>query len=288
MRVLMVGVMIGLLGCQQDAEVIETEGTESQLPSKADRGSDSDDLTFWYVDADRPVSETDANHIFNGMQVLADMANEGRGIRSDLAVLTLARIADGSVKVGSLATARGWDLWHICKDLEHAVCATGEPDDDWAGNADLIARLLDDLDGYMWGNHLYFAFGDSVDSRNLAGTLVHEVNHALNRSECSYYTDITAHKVDQTLAFIEEFRAFMTECYLDTPEADIKLCANYAADTVEDRGYDMTPDLAAVLPSGTYDVVELGDLILNHDEDAEFGVLLPTRDHWPTSFEPCR
>ena len=118
--------------------------------------------------------------------------------------------------------------------------------------------------------------------------IVHEVNHALNRSHCSYYVDLETHELDHTKAFIEEFRAFMTECYLHDPDASVETCSEHAANAVVDRGYEFYPDLASVLPSGTDDIHELGDLIANPPADAPFGVLLPTMSNWPVEDDQCR
>lgn len=281
--------LLAVIGCAAEHSVVDAEPT-TELASKADRGTDDDLLTFWFVDPERPMNDREQGHVFDAMDVLVDWANEGRGIRGDLAALTIARIGDGSVQLGSLSTVVGMDLWHICKDLEHAACPGGFPEEPegWHGGQDLVDKLLEDMDGYMWGDHLYFSFGDSVDHKDLAGTLVHEVNHALNRSHCSYYVDLETHELDHTKAFIEEFRAFLTECYLATPEATVAECSDFAANAVVDRGYGFTPDLASVLPSGTDDVVELGELIVNADEDAPFGVLLPTTKNWPSEGNLCR
>ena len=67
----------------------------------------------------------------------------------------------------------------------------------------------------------------------LAATLVHEVNHVINRSEVGYYDDLP------TSAFIHEYRAFYAEALFDPEEYEgIDLVdyviENYELDRIED------------------------------------------------------
>jgi hypothetical protein len=69
---------------------------------------------------------------------------------------------------------------------------------------------VDEVDGYMWSNRVYVARGMPV--ARLAATLVHEVNHVINRSEVGYWDDFP------TSAFVHEYRAFHTEAMFDPDE----------------------------------------------------------------------
>jgi hypothetical protein len=72
---------------------------------------------------------------------------------------------------------------------------------------DTAAAITAELDGYMWSNRVYVARG--MDAFHVAATLVHEVNHVLNRSEVGYYDDLPSS------AFVHEYRAFYMESQFD-------------------------------------------------------------------------
>lgn len=85
-----------------------------------------------------------------------------------------------------------------------------------------MPAILRDMVGYMWGNRLYFQLG--LTTGELAATLVHEVNHVLNRSDENYYLPIDGAvseaerkqilnelRTDHGAAFREEYRAFYVE-----------------------------------------------------------------------------
>ncbi len=129
---------------------------------------------------------------------------------SDLARLTLAAIRDGRVKIDELADLTCWDFERARQDLSATELEPG----DWLGLRDpaspALAALTAELDGYMWSNRIYVSRGQPA--RRLAATLVHEVNHVLNRSEVGYYDDLP------TSAFLHEVRAFHAERLFD-PDA---------------------------------------------------------------------
>ncbi len=221
-------------------------------------------------------------------RALAALAAAGDGADTEqtreLAKQTLARITDGDVLIGSIEGARGIDRWHMCKDFGLGAC-DGPPteDPDWLGDDELANTLADGLDGYMWGNRLYFASAATMETEMLAATLVHEVNHVANRSECSYYADILSHEVDDTHAYIEEFRAFLAECfYIEDDGANIDSCAQLAAEHVGEYGF--FPDIGSVLASGNDDPVELTRLMV---ESHELGELVPVASLWQGDFDTC-
>jgi hypothetical protein len=62
----------------------------------------------------------------------------------------------------------------------------------------------------MWSNRIYVSRGQIT--KRLAATLIHEVNHVINRSEVGYYDDLP------TSAFVHEYRAFYVESLFDPKE----------------------------------------------------------------------
>jgi broad specificity phosphatase PhoE len=267
------------LGCAPDRGASAANQTES--------GS----YTFVDANADAPLSQAARKQLQQALRSLADVAKKADTERTrELASETLARITSGDVLIGSLEGARGIDRWHMCKDFDLAACE-GPPTDDpeWIGDDELATTLAENLDGYMWGNRLYFASASEMESDMLAATLVHEVNHVANRSECSYYADIDSHAIDDTNAYIEEFRAFLSECfYLDDAVADIAACGAQAGAHVDEYGFE--PDLASVLPNETGDAnespshIELARLII---ETSAFGELIPAAELWNHDFDAC-
>jgi hypothetical protein len=247
---------------------------------------------FVDVNPDVPLSATAKQKLQGALAKLDRVARQSKSpLRRALAAETLERIESGDVELGSVAGARGIDRWHMCKDYAQPACAGEPPPDDdrtWVGDESLGRFLERELDGYQWSNRLYFTLSRSTDVDALAATLVHEVNHVLNRSECSYYVDIDAHRVDGDRAFVEEYRAFLSECYFtkDT-SATIEACSAFAFARVSEYGFEF--DLTRVLPGGSDDPEELAELIVDaEDTDEEpFGRLVPHDEQWPESFDAC-
>lgn len=278
---------LALAACEAAAPVVEG-GSASSGPAgaKADKGTL--DITFIDVSDDRPMDAAARAIMEQALTRLAEVAAGGdTELQRLLAHETLARISDGDVLLGAVLGASGVDLWHMCRDLERDDCgdpATGPADDDLD---DILAALADDLDGYQWGNRLYFTLGPDTDIQELAGTLVHEVNHVLNRSECSYYEDFLAHTVDQDLAFLEEYRAFFVECYFTRgADADLEGCDEYANTTLEERGYDLTPDLTQLVQDGPATTMTIAETLMDWWV-SEYGAMVPIASAWPDDFEPC-
>jgi hypothetical protein len=126
---------------------------------------------------------------------------------SQVGRLTFASIRDGRVEIDELV-----DL--TCADFErvrHDLSAVGLEAADWIElhepDSEPARAIEDELDGYMWGNRIYVSRGQTAQS--LAATLVHEVNHVINRSEVGYYDDLP------TSAFLHEYRAFHVERMFD-------------------------------------------------------------------------
>lgn len=269
-------------------------GGSDSAPPTADDDSDLTRRTYAVVDAnpDVPLGGVARQKIQAALAKLERVAKRGETpLRRALAAETLARVESGDVLLGSIAGARGIDRWHMCKDYALAACSGAPPaldDRAWQGDAE-VARTLDrDLAGYMWGNRLYFTLHVSTDPNELAATLVHEINHVTHRSECHYYRNLETHEVEPDLAFVEEYRAFLSECYFtrDT-SASPETCNAHAFERTTSYGF--AADLAHVLPGATRDPLVLAKLIAASEDGAAapFGHLVPRKPLWPASFDAC-
>lgn len=126
---------------------------------------------------------------------------------SELAQLTLSSIKAGYVKIDELADLTCGDFLRVRADLpalglepaDHARLRTR--------GSDVTAAIAGEIDGYMWSNRIYVSRGQ--EPVRLAATLIHEVNHVVNRSEVGYYDDLP------TSAFLHEYRAFYAEAEFD-------------------------------------------------------------------------
>jgi hypothetical protein len=244
--------------------------------------------SFSLIDPENPFTPEQTRTMQKALDKLARVAKTSVSERRrELAAETLARIEAGDVLLGSVKASRGIDRFHMCKDFKLPVCQgvpTPPPDDrEFIGDEALGRKLENELLGYQWGNRLYFTIKRSTDPDELATTLVHEVNHVAHRSECSYYVNIDEHIVEGTKAFVEEFRAYLSECYFvkDT-SANVDTCTAYASKALE--AYDFEHDLTRVVRTGeprelTEAIVEKGTTALGH--------LVPVRSAWPEAFGAC-
>ena len=174
-----------------------------------------DDLkarSYAYVDThpETPLGAMARDKIQAALAKIERVAKRGESpLRRALAAETLARVESGDVQLGSIAGARGIDRWHMCKDYALHACDGPPPSPDdrtWRGDDEVDRKLDSALAGYMWGNRLYFTLKRSTDPNELAATLVHEINHVANRSECHYYRNIDTHEVEPDLAFVDARR----------------------------------------------------------------------------------
>ena len=268
------------------------EATPDQSPA-SDLKGDRDTTAHTYRGiGDDPLPAAANATVLAALAELARVGSEGSsGRQRRLAAETLARIEAGVVLIGAIDGARGMDLWHMCKDLDaNDACAGNPPPADeaagWSGDEALRDALAAELDGYMWGNRLYFRFDDALAPSALASTLVHEVNHVLNRSECSYYEDYFAHEVEPTLAFLEEYRAFVAECVFRRGSGGTaSRCDGWANAQLEEREYGFSPDLSLLLGADEEGTCAIAEALF--DEDGRFGWLAPEADRWPVDFAEC-
>lgn len=241
---------------------------------------------FGDVNPDAPLTGVPKEKILRALVKLDRVSREAETpLRRNLAKETLARIEGGDVLLGSIEASRGIDRWHMCKDEQMEGCdGPSPPSDDWRGSAALAKKLKADLAGYQWGNRIYFSLDASTDIDELAVTLVHEVVHVLNRSECSYYRVIEAHEVEPDLAYVEEFRSFVSECYFRDEPVTVAGCTESAAGRVGEYGFDAK---LSNVPGG--DKEKLTTLILAAEDGAtpRFGRLVPRKRDWPSRFDAC-
>jgi len=129
--------------------------------------------------------------------------------RSELANLTLKSIEGGYVKIDELSDLTCEDFLRVAKDLPDLHI---QPSDyvNLTPRSELTADITNELDGYMWSNRIYVSRGQT--SKRLAATLIHEVNHVVNKSEVGYYDDLP------TSAFLHEYRSFYAESQFDPEE----------------------------------------------------------------------
>jgi hypothetical protein len=264
--------------------------------SSAPDGESDDEIArrvhhFVDVSADAPMKGVAREKILAALTKIDRVAHQTKSpLRRALATETLARIESGDVLLGSIEAARGIDRWHMCKDEKLHACDGPPPAGDdrtWHGDAELARTLESDLAGYQWGNRIYFTLSSATNVDELAATLVHETDHVSNRSECSYYREIDAHVVDPDRAYVEEYRAFLSECYFTEESASVAKCNAFAAGRVDEYGF--ASDLARVLPSRSRDPKVLAELILAAEPEgaARFGRLVPRKKDWPGGFGAC-
>ena len=279
-----------LSACQDAASSPDAPAAGPASDGKGDRASSP---PAYHTVGDRPLSASANATLKAALAVLTQVSTDGATTRQrGLAAETLARLAAGDVRIGALETARGVDLWHMCRDLEQpGLCPETPPEDaDWTGDSALRVAIPAAIDGYQWGDRIYFAFAaegsEGLEPETLAVTLVHEVNHVLNRSECSYYADVWAHKVDDTLAFLEEYRAFIAECvHRRGAGATVARCDAWANAQLTERDYGFSPDLAALLGEGATDTRPIAQALFA--DDGQFGWLTPRAERWPEDFAAC-
>ena len=131
-------------------------------------------------------------------------------IDSDLAQLTLDSISRGYVRIDEFRDLTCADFERVRADLPDAGLTAGDYSRLRERGSGVAAIIENELDGYMWSNRVYVSRG--MTTLRLAATLVHEVNHVLNRSEVGYYDDLP------TSAFLHEYRAFHAESLVDPEE----------------------------------------------------------------------
>lgn len=189
----------------------------------------------------------------------------------DLGFETYKSIVTGRVQI---------DVLEDLSDLDYSTVlvfyglAPGTP------REDALPGILADLAGYMWGNRVYVVLGGTTDA--LAATLMHEVNHVLNRSDENYYLPLerevveperseilNALRVDEGTGFVEEYRAFYLEQVLSGSPLEVG-----------------KTESMATLKQSIADLYDFSSLDVSTFPDFPDGLLLPTDENWaarPTS-----
>jgi hypothetical protein len=129
---------------------------------------------------------------------------------SELAHLTYTSIKAGHVKIDELADLTCADFIHVIGDLPALQLVPSDYPKLRLRGSEVVKAIAAEIDGYMWSNHVYVA--RSIEPTHLAATLIHEVNHVINRSEVGYYDDLP------TSAFLHEYRAFWVESQFEPEE----------------------------------------------------------------------
>lgn len=183
----------------------------------------------------------------------------------DLGFETYKSIVTGRVQI---------DILEDLSDLDYSTVlvfyglAPGTP------RSEALPGILADLAGYMWGNRVYVVLGGSTEA--LAATLMHEVNHVLNRSDENYYlpldreveepersTILNELRVDEGRAFVEEYRAFYLEEVL--------------AGSALDQGKTQS---MATLKQSIATLYEFSSLDVSDFPDFPAGILVPNEEGW--------
>lgn len=155
----------------------------------------------------------------------------------DLAQLTAASIAAGRVRIDELSDLTCGDFLRVANDLPALQLQPTDYAHLKERGSDITASITNQLDGYMWSNRIYVSRGQ--EALRLAATLVHEVNHVINRSEVGYYDDLP------TSAFIHEYRAFYVERQFDPDYYDGVDLVDYVIENYELDRTKIHPDVLA-------------------------------------------
>ena len=113
-----------------------------------------------------------------------------------------------------------------------------------------------------------------------------ETDHVSERSG-GYYRVIETHVVEPDPAYVEEYRAFLSECFFDEESATVATCSTFAKGRVDEYGF--AAKLSRVLPNKSDDPQKLTELILAAEPDgaAPFGRIVPRKRDWARSFGAC-
>jgi hypothetical protein len=195
------GLLLLCLACQgppEDPLDRVADGEDEWAALEADDSFKADAATLpTFTEVNRSHSNTTfRRYVGRALRMLADHDTE-------LGRLTYASIRDGHVRIDELADLTCWDFGRVRRDLPAARLTAADFARLREPRSRAATAINAELAGYMWGNRIYVKRGQST--RDLAATLVHEVNHVINRSEIGYYDDLP------TSAFLHEYRAFHAE-----------------------------------------------------------------------------
>jgi hypothetical protein len=162
---------------------------------------------------DRPAFlEVDPSHSSAAFRAYVGRAIEAlEADDSEIAQLTARSIRAGRVRIDELVDLTCWDFERARQEITGVTLTSADYARLRPGST-VADAINDELDGYMWSNRIYVSRGQPT--RQLASTLVHELNHVVNRSEVGYWDDFP------TSAFVHEYRAFHAERMFDPEPLD--------------------------------------------------------------------
>ncbi|MBX3159704.1 MAG: hypothetical protein KF773_27285 [Deltaproteobacteria bacterium] len=185
------------------AGCVATEGGgdgDEDFDDGGDDGGKADGVArFCEVDA-KHTNATFRRYIHRALDALGASDRE-------IAGYTLRSIEDGRVRIDELSDLTCADFQRVRADLPDLHLTNADYGKLKQRGSAVAKAIAGAIDGYMWSNRIYVSRGQ--DPVRLASTLVHEVNHVLNRSEVGYYDDLP------TSAFLHEYRAFHAERLFD-------------------------------------------------------------------------
>jgi len=190
-----------------------------------------------------PFLEVDSRHLDLGFRTYAAKAI-GELRKSDSAVgrATYEALVTGRVKLDALSDMTKHDFVTLRKELLPEVRLKAE-DFDRLHDQPVLRAITSSINGYMWDDRLYVAAGLSPEK--LAATLVHEVNHIMNKSEESYRS--------KQGILAEEYRAFYAEKLFEGVEMTKARCRALKQEVISD--YSLTgvePDAVPDQPEGRF------------------------------------
>ncbi len=168
--------------------------------------------------------------------------DELKNSRTAIGRQTHELIATGRVRIDELADLTRADYLHVRRELLQSGVTLPR---DHTVLEDKRSRawraITNDMNGYMWDDRIYVARG--LSPRELAATLVHEVNHVLNRSEEHYRSDAAI--------FVEEYRAFYCEALFRGEQPTAARCRAIKEGVIRDYGLSgVSPDDLPDEPDG--------------------------------------
>lgn len=173
--------------------------------------------------------EVDEQHTSADFRRYVDAALETlRTSKTEIGRATYELIVRGGVRIDEMTDLTRADFARVRKSLATFGKHVGA--DEYRrlheGQGKALRAIRETLSGYEWDDRIYVERG--LTPRQLAATLVHEVNHVLNKSEEHYRGD--------TAALREEYRAYYAEKLLAGERMTPRKCADLKASIVRDYG----------------------------------------------------
>ena len=191
-------------------------------------------------------TEVDPEHTSASFQkYIAGGLAQLRKSRTAVARATVALITSGAVKIDLLSDVTQADFRRLRRSLRDDGIEL-KPDD-FERLRDPTSRparaVANALRGYQWDDRIYVERG--LTAKQLAATLVHEVNHVLNRSE--------EHYRGQRAAFVEEYRATYAEALFRGERITAAKARKLKNEVIALYGFDrVDPESVPDLPPGRF------------------------------------